>query len=93
MWLAWHAKHIALAGAPQRRLDIADPVDVSAATQANGTSAAIARSIICDGKRRLGRESQCRAGTCAAAIRAGSSVQALGRYSARSMKAWPWRDT
>jgi hypothetical protein len=32
-------------------------------------------------------------GTCVTALRAGSSVQALGRYSARSMKAWPLLDT
>src|ERR1035441_2089832 len=32
-------------------------------------------------------------GTWVAVIRIGSSVQALGRYRARSMKALPWRDT
>ena len=32
-------------------------------------------------------------GTCAAASRAASVVHSFGRYSARSMKAWPWRET
>jgi type I restriction enzyme M protein len=31
--------------------------------------------------------------TCAAFMRAGSSVQAFGRYSALSIRAWPCRDT
>src|SRR6201996_3778458 len=32
-------------------------------------------------------------GTCAAVRRFASFAQACGRYSARSMKAWPWRQT
>ena len=36
-------KHIALAGAPQRLLDIADPIDRISRDQENGTSAAIVR--------------------------------------------------
>ncbi len=53
---------------------------------ANGTLAAIARPIIASARRGLVAK-PISGGTCADAKRAGSSVQALGRYSARSMKA------
>ena len=85
-------EHIALAGAPQHHLDMADPIDAVGGNQANGTPAAIARSIIPTASAGLVAK-VVSSGTCAPAMRTGSSVQAFGRYSARSMKAWPWRDT
>ena len=63
---------------------------MSAATRAKGMAAAIARSIIATASFGLVANLTV-SGTYAAARRAGSSVQALGRYSARSTKAWPRR--
>ena len=81
-------EHIALAGPAQRLFDVADAIDAAAATQENGTCAAIARPIIWTASAGLVANGV-PAGTCAAVIRAGSPVQAFGRYKARSMKAWP----
>ena len=63
---------------------------MSAATRAKGMAAAIARSIIATASFGLVANLTV-SGTYAAARRAGSSVQALGRYRARSTKAWPCR--
>jgi hypothetical protein len=84
--VARHAKRIALAGAPQRLLDLANAVDGIGCNP--GASLTIARAIIARARRGLVAK-LAPEGTWAAAIRAESSVQVLGRYSARSMKAWP----
>src|SRR3954468_8080846 len=102
-------KHIALAGLAQRHLDRAHAIDgvsrhhrrrrsVSegaghyATGGANGTPAAMARSIIRTASCGLvaKRTSE---GTCTAASRAALLVHSFGKYSVRSMKAWPWRET
>ena len=54
------------------------PYTLSAATQANGTSAAMARSIIVTARCGLVAKANV-SGTCVAAQRRGSSVQAFGR--------------
>ena len=66
------------------------PYTVSAVTQEKGASAAMARPIICTAKRSLVAKAT-PGGTWAAANRPGASVQALGRYKARSVNAWPSR--
>ena len=87
-----HAKHIAFAGAPQRHLDIADPIDAVGRNPGERHACRNRALDHLDSEAGL-VEKGVPSGTCAAAIRAGSSVQAFGKYSARSMKAWPWRDT
>src|SRR5207249_2178382 len=66
--------------------------DQSPATHSNGTDAAMARSIILVASFGLVAK-PVSGGTYAASRRSGSSVHSFGRYSARSMNAWPWRET
>src|SRR5215211_2548471 len=77
-------------GAPG--IELAGGETVSAVTQANGTPAAMARSIIASAKAGLVAK-PVSGGTCAPTIRAGSLVHAWGRYSARSIKPCPCRET
>jgi hypothetical protein len=70
------------------RRRIGQALDLSPATQANGTRAASARSIIPTASWGLVAKPMS-VETWAAFMRVESLVQLFGRYSARSMKAWP----
>ncbi len=72
------AEHVALAGSPQRHLDVAGAVDGVGRDPGERHPAAIARSIIATASFGL-VANLTSSGTCAAAMRAGSSVQAFGR--------------
>ena len=86
------AKHIALAGAPQRHLDRARTVHAVGRDPGKRHAGAMARSIIASARAGLVAKTVS-GGTCAPAIRAGSLVHAWGRYSARSIKPCPCRET
>ena len=86
-------KHISLAGTPQHHLDIADPIDaVGGQPRENGAPAASAREGQARAIAGLVAQPGSR-GTWALRRRSGSSAQAFGRQSARSMKPCPWRET
>jgi hypothetical protein len=86
------SQDVALAGARSAVSSSPTPYTLSAAIQANGTRAAIARATMAAASLGLVANSTA-CGTCAAFSRAGSDVQAFGRYRARSMKACPLADT
>jgi hypothetical protein len=86
------AKHVAFAGPTQLLFDIADTVDGITGNPSEwygrgyGARDHSRRKLWFGCKADIGRH-------VAASSRSGSSVHSFGRYSARSMNAWPWRET
>ncbi len=84
--IGFYTKNIAFTGTAQTTFYFPTPYTASPATHENGTSAASARCIISTASPGLVVKATS-SGTWVAASLAGSPVQLLGKYSARSMKA------